>query len=39
MDGERFEKGAMGIPVGGWDLQRFAQRGGKVVFASGDRRE
>ena len=34
-----FEQGAMGIPVGGWDLQRFAQRGGQVVFAGGDRRE
>ena len=22
MDGARFEQGAMGIPVGGWDIQR-----------------
>ena len=29
----------MGIVVGGWHLQRFTQRGGKVVFAGGDRRE
>ena len=27
----------MGIVVGGWHLQRFTQRGGKVVFAGGDR--
>ena len=26
-------------PVGGWDIQRFAQRGCQVVFAGGDRRE
>ena len=39
VDGAGFEQGALGIPVGGWDLQRIAQRGSQVVFAGGDRRE
>ena len=39
VDGAGFEQGAMGIPVGGWDIQRIAQRGCQVVFTGGDRRE
>ena len=39
VDVAKIEQGAMGIPVGGWDIQRIAQRGGQVVFAGGDRRE
>ena len=38
MDGARFEQGAMGVPVSGWHLQLFAQRGGQVVIAGGSQR-